>query len=137
MDDCCKTAFNPDRIETERCEFCIAALQYVRQARDRTPRERRVPADEHSTTHANGATGVAVVHVRALVVPLAALELGGTLGVVPALGESGASVLAFGEWRVELTAGEPAGAFAVTLAGLRQVPPDLAALGIRAEVLPG
>ncbi len=104
---------------------------------DRTPRERRVPEDEHSTTHANGATGVAAVHLRAPVVPLAALDLGGALGVVPVIGASGASVLALGEWRVELIAGEPAGAFAVTLAGFRQVPPDLAALGIRAEALPG
>lgn len=99
---------------------------------DRTPRERRVPRDAAATTHPNGARGVSVVLVRAALVPIAALELGDTLGVVPAVGAAGTSVLALDGWRVELSAGEPAGAFAVTLAGVRDVPDTLARWGIRA-----
>lgn len=98
---------------------------------DRTPRERRVPNDAASTTHENGARGMSAVHVRAPLVPAAALELGDTLGVVPAVGGAGESVLALDGWRVELSAGEPAGAFAVTLAGLRERSERLARWGIR------
>lgn len=99
---------------------------------DRTPRDRRVPAEEKAVRHANGARGVAVVHVRAPVVPLAALELGGTLGVTPAVRPDSTTVLELDGWSVGLVEGEPAGAFALTLAGVRELPAPLAALGLRA-----
>ncbi len=100
---------------------------------DRTPRERRVPVEPAAVTHANGASGVSVVHVRAPVVPVAALELGDTLGVVPAVGAAGTSVLELGGWRAELSAGRPAGAFALGLAGVHSLPDDIVALGVLAD----
>jgi hypothetical protein len=82
---------------------------------DRTPRERRVPADAGATTHANGASGVRVVRLRSAVVPTAALELGDALGMMPRVRADGVTVLESGGLRVEVVAGEPAGACAVTI----------------------
>ncbi len=100
---------------------------------DRTPRERRVPGEPAAVTHANGARAVGVVHVRAPFVPVAALELGDAFGVVPSVGDAGASLLELGGWRAELSAGQPAGAFAVTLAGVQVLRDDIMALGVRAD----
>lgn len=97
---------------------------------DRTPRERRVPSDRAVTTHANGARGVAAVHVRALLVPSAALALGDALGVLPAVRADGASVLDVGAWQVELVRGEREGASAVTLAGCGPLSGPVRALGV-------
>jgi len=96
---------------------------------DRTPRERRVPAGERATTHANGAHGIAAVRVRAPSVPGAALELGDALGTLPRL-VNGASMLDVAACRVEVAEGEPAGACGVTIAGCRSLPPAFARLGV-------
>src|SRR5204863_3471488 len=69
---------------------------------DRTPRERRVPADTRATTHANGARGIASVSVCAPIVPVAALALGDALDARPTLRADGITVLDLGEWRVAL-----------------------------------
>ncbi len=97
---------------------------------DRTPRERRVPRDTRSTTHANGASGVSVVRVRAPIVPTAALELGDALGAVPGVRADGATALDFGGWRVELVPGEPAGACAATLRDCGPLPELLRGWGV-------
>jgi len=98
---------------------------------DRTPRERRVPGGD-APSHANGTRGIAAVRVRAASPALATLELGETLGVVPRA-SGGASVLELQDLRVEVVAGEPAGACSVTLTGCGELPAALAALGILAE----
>ncbi|MEQ1831576.1 MAG: VOC family protein, partial [Candidatus Eisenbacteria bacterium] len=131
-------AMSRERPDGERLDWQLllpeSALHPFR-IEDRTPRSRRVPADDSSVRHANGARGVAVVHVRAPIVPLAALELGGTLGVTPAVRADGATALDLGDWSVQLTEGEPPGAFGVTIVGVGELPGTLTALGIR--VLPG
>lgn len=103
---------------------------------DQTPRERRVPGGAAATTHANGARAVRSVRVRALNVPSAALELGDALGVTPSLRTDGTSSLEFGDWRVEVGAGEPEGAFAVVLAGCGPLPESIGALGILSAETP-
>ena len=100
---------------------------------DRTPREQRVPTDAAVTTHANGARGIAAVQVRVSVVPIAALELGESLGVTPRLGAEGASRLDADGWRVELHPGEPEGACGVTIAGCATLPAEIGALGVHGE----
>ncbi len=99
---------------------------------DRTPRERRVPAGALATTHANRARGIAVVRVHAPSVPVAALALGDALDARPALRPDGVSALELGGWRVELAAGEPAGARAVRLAGCAPLPQSVSGLGVLA-----
>src|SRR5689334_12517218 len=67
---------------------------------DRTPRERRVPAD--GAVHSNGATGIAVIRVGATNIPMTALALGDVLGVVPATSVDGRTVLLMEGWRIEV-----------------------------------
>jgi len=97
---------------------------------DRTPRELRVPDDAGATTHANGASGVRAVRLRAAVVPTAALELGDALGLMPRVRADGVTVLESGDWRVEVVAGEPAGACAVTVSGCGPLPEALRRWGV-------
>ena len=101
---------------------------------DRTPRERRVPGGP-AAVHANGATGISTVRLRAPSVPTAALELGEALAIVPRLIE-GVTSLGLGESRVEIVEGRPEGACGVALAGCGELPPGLVALGVTSEVQP-
>jgi hypothetical protein len=96
---------------------------------DRTPRERRVPADPRSTTHANGATGISAVRVRAPNVALAALELAEALQAVPR-SRDGATVLELPHLRVDVAEGEPQGACGVEIAGCGALPDALRSLGV-------
>ena len=96
---------------------------------DRTPRERRVPADAGATNHANGAVGIGTVRVRAPNLPMAALELGDVLGTPPRA-ESGVTALDLGGVRIEVVDGEPEGACGVTLVGCGALPEAIGALGI-------
>jgi len=96
---------------------------------DRTLRERRVPGGAAATTHANGATGIAAVRVRAPVVPMAALELAEALDSVPRV-RDGTTELEVSGVRAELVEGEPAGACGVRLAGCGALPEELRALGV-------
>ena len=100
---------------------------------DRTPRGRRVPSDAGSTTHANGARGVSAVWVRAAVVPTTALALGAALAAMPRVGAAGSSLLDLGSWRVEIVAGTPEGACAVTLTACAPLPDALLAWGVHAQ----
>ena len=100
---------------------------------DRTPRERRVPADAGSTTHPNGAGGVSAVRVRAAVVPTAAMELGDALGAVPRVRADGVTGLDFGDWCVEVVAGEPTGACAVTVGHCGPLPAVLRGWGVHSD----
>jgi len=122
--------------ETVEWELLLpeSRLQPFRIA-DRTPPERRVPGDRASTTHANGARGIAWLRVRTRGAGLAALALGDTLGLVPAVRGS-ASVLDAGGWRVEVLEGAPEGAFEVGLAGFEERPGAVASLGIRGAHAP-
>jgi hypothetical protein len=88
-----------------------------------------VPGDAGSTTHANGAAGIAAVHVRARNVPMAALELGDVLGTRPRA-EHGRTMLALDGVRIEVVGGEPEGACGVTLVGCGALPEAIGALGI-------
>ena len=96
---------------------------------DRTPRERRVPGDAAATTHANGARGIAAVHVRAPNVPMAALELGDVLGTPPRA-ENSVTALELRGVRIEVVDGEPEGACGVALVGCGALPEAIRALGI-------
>ena len=98
---------------------------------DRTPRERRVPSGP-AAAHANGATGISTVRLRAPGVPTAALELGEALGALPRLID-GVTTLALGESRVEVVEGKPEGACGVALAGCGELPAALVELGVRPE----
>lgn len=97
---------------------------------DRTPRERRVPAV--GATHANGATGIAMVRISAASVPMTALALGDVLGVVPATSTAGAAELLMDGWRVEVVAGEREGACAVGVRGYEGLTQELESLGVMA-----
>lgn len=98
---------------------------------DDTPRERRVPTDRASVSHANGATGIARVDVAAASVGLAALTLGDALGVRPEAGRDG-STLAGDGFTLRIVPGEREGACAVAIAGARALPAELATLGVHA-----
>jgi hypothetical protein len=98
--------------------------------RDRTPRERRVPSGADAVTHANGASGIGALRLRARNVGMAALALGDMLGALPRARSDGRTVLDLGGWRVELEPGEPEGPLAVTLTGLATLPAGIRALGI-------
>ena len=97
---------------------------------DRTPRARRVPAESGGVTHANGATGVSEVVVRAVVPPMAALELADQLGTVPRVGDDGATRLDLGDWSVRLEQGAREGACGARIRGVRTLLPALLALGL-------
>ena len=99
---------------------------------DRTPRARRVPGEAAATTHANGATALALVRLRASAVPLAALLLGDALGTRPALRPGGTSVIEADGFTLEFASGEPEGAFEVGIRGTGALPESLAALGVTA-----
>jgi hypothetical protein len=100
---------------------------------DRTPRERRVPSGAGASTHANGASGVRAVRVRTAEVPTAALALGDALGRTPRVRADGVTVLESGDWRVEVVAGEPDGACAVTLGDCGPLPEVVRAWGVNSD----
>ncbi len=110
--------------ESRRLPFWIA---------DRSSRDRRVPGSAQATTHANGASGVAVVRIRAENVPTTALELGDLLGALPSVTPNGATRLEMNGWRIEVTPGAPEGLHAVSLAGVASLPEDIRALGVWPE----
>lgn len=99
---------------------------------DRSPRELRVPADARSTTHSNGATGIAAVRVRTPAVALQALALGEALGTIPRQ-RAGVTVLELEAGWVEVVEGEPEGACGVAIAGCASLPPAISALGVTGE----
>jgi len=124
-----------ERADGERLEWELLLPEPARHPfwiADRTPRERRVPGDERSTTHPNGARRIAAVRVRAGSPALAALELGETLGLVPRA-SGPRSVLELAGLRVEVVEGEPEGACGVALAGCGVLPGGLESLGVMPE----
>jgi hypothetical protein len=100
---------------------------------DVTPIERRIPTEPEARKHANGATGIARVNVRAPGVVSTAMGYVDHFDarLTPRL-EGGADVV-FEGVNVRLSEGEPAGAFGAAIAGVRTLPPELAALGVAAE----
>ncbi len=100
---------------------------------DRTPIERRVPSGPASTTHANGALGVDSVEVRCASVATSALAMAELFDAAPRVEPSGRTALAIGALRVTLVEGEPTGAGAVRLRGVRALPAEVTALGVLAE----
>lgn len=97
---------------------------------DRTPLEARIPAGAGVRRHANGATGLARVTVRAAEVVPAAMgwvdHFDAT--ITPRL-DGGADVVAE-DLRLTLAEGADEGACAVAIAGVTALPPELAALGL-------
>ncbi len=97
---------------------------------DRSPRDARVPGGD-ATRHANGATGIAGVSLRAGSPPLAAMRLADLFEATLTARPDGRSAARFAgvEWTLE--PGEPEGACAVTLAGVANLPAAIEALGVR------
>jgi hypothetical protein len=100
--------------------------------RDVTPRSSRVPEDEVARRHANGATGVAQVHVHVPTVAAAALCYADLFGVPPRVRE-GATVLSLAGVEVVLEEGTPAGARRVVVRGAKELPAEVEALGVRCK----
>lgn len=100
---------------------------------DRSPREARVPGGA-AARHANGATGIAGVAVRAASPPLAAMRLADLFGAALEARPDGGTCVRYAgvAWRLE--PGEPEGAFAVALAGVPRLPDAIESLGVRGEV---
>ena len=99
--------------------------------RDETPRDRRVPGSPEAIHHENGSRGIRSVRLCATDLGLSALALGSRLGRMPQARPDGSSILAMGEWQVELVAGEPEGACGAALAGCASLPDGIRALGIQ------
>jgi hypothetical protein len=104
---------------------------------DRTPRAWRVPGSPAATAHACGATGVAEVFVRAAEPSASALRLADLFDARLEARRDGRTVVRHSGLAWWLEAGEPAGAFALGLAGIAGVPAPLAALGLRAATAEG
>lgn len=100
--------------------------------RDKTERTLRVPGDATATTHANGARGVSEVVVGTGLPPMAALELADVFGTVPRSGADGATRIALEGFTVRVDAAPREGACAARIAGVRELPPALSALGLSA-----
>lgn len=97
---------------------------------DRTPMALRIPAEVPARVHANGASGIARVHVRASRVVSAAMGYVDHFDArITPRADGGADVV-FEHNFLTLAEGEPPGACAVTLAGVRALPAELAALGL-------
>ncbi len=96
---------------------------------DRTPRELRVPGDPAARRHANGATGLGRVTVRA---PGAAAALAYVDRFDASLASrpGGGADARFGANRVTLLDGEPHGACAAEIAGVPALPEGVTALGL-------
>jgi hypothetical protein len=99
---------------------------------DRTPLDRRVPSSPEAVTHANGATGVAALQLRAPGVPDAAMAWAELFDAAPRVAPDGGAVLELPRLRVAIGPGGPAGACGVTLRGVAVLPPDIEALGVSA-----
>lgn len=99
---------------------------------DRSPMALRIPADPASRAHANGASGIARVTVRAPGVVSAAMGYVDHFGasITPRL--DGAADVVFEHNLLTLAEGEPAGACAVALTGVAALPPEIVALGVTA-----
>lgn len=97
---------------------------------DRSPIELRIPGDAAARAHANGASGIARVTVRAGEVPAAALACVDRFDARVAPRGDGAADVSFGGVRLALVAGEPPGACAAAIAGVAALPPELLALGL-------
>jgi hypothetical protein len=97
---------------------------------DRTPIARRIPDDAPARVHANGASGIARVTVRTPGLVSTAMGYVDHFGasLTPRL-DGGADVV-FEGVRLTLVEGEPAGACAASIAGVRVLPPAIAALGL-------
>ncbi len=101
--------------------------------RDRTARGLRVPGDAASTTHANGASGIAEVVVNAELPPMAALELADVHGTVPRSDAHGVTRIALAGFDVRIEPGTRVGACGARIAGVRELPATLRALGLSAS----
>ena len=108
--------------ESRRIPFWIA---------DRTPRERRVPGGAESTSHANGASGIAGITVRATGAPLAALALGDLFRGVPVALPDGSARIDAGTFMLDVVEGPVEGVCAARLAGCSELPEILRSLGLR------
>jgi hypothetical protein len=98
---------------------------------DSTPRELRVPGSAPAIAHANGASGIAEVFVRAGSPAEAALRLADAFEARLAARRDGRTLARFAGTRWWLEAGEPEGAYAVGIAGVAALPDELLALGVR------
>ena len=108
--------------ESRRIPFWIA---------DRTPRERRVPGGSGPTSHANGASGLTGITVRATGAPLAALALGDLFRGVPVVLPGGCARIDAGSFVLDVVEGPGEGVCAARLAGCRELPERLRSLGLR------
>jgi len=100
---------------------------------DRTPVERRIPADPAARRHANGATGIACVQVRAPGLVSAAMGYVDHFDARLTPRHSGGADVAFEDVRVRLLEGEPAGACGVVIAGVEALPVGVALLEVAPE----
>jgi hypothetical protein len=97
---------------------------------DRTPREWRVPGGPEATTHANGATGIADVRLRAHRTSAGALRLAELFDAAPRALPGGRTAVEFAGARWWIEDGEQAGACGCGIAGVAALPDDVRALGI-------
>ena len=108
--------------ESRRIPFWIADL---------TPRERRVPGGPEPTSHANGASGIAGIAVRAIGAPLAALALGDLFRGVPVALPDGSARIDAGTFMLEVVEGPVEGVCRASLTGCDELPEGLLSLGLR------
>jgi hypothetical protein len=98
---------------------------------DRTPREWRVPGGLDAIVHANGATGIAEVFVRATSPVTAVLKLADLFDAELEACPDGRALARFAGVRWWLEEGAHDGAFALGIHGPASLPEPLLALGVR------
>jgi hypothetical protein len=125
------TPFSRERRDGVRLEMELllpAARSLPFLIADRSPRALRVPAQ---VGHANGASGIAGIQVRATDIAGAALAFADLFGTSPRAAADGRTHLVVAGADVALEPGEPEGARGVTLRGVGILPAAIGESGVK------